>query len=364
MSEQALLKPVKLGRYALPNRVAMSPLTRNRAANPELAPTALHATYYTQRAGAGLIISEASQISPQGVGYPNTPGIYSDAQVAGWRRVTESVHAAGGHMFCQLWHVGRISLPDFHGGEPPVAPSAINPETTLYAPDFSQKPTVTPRALGTEEIKGIVDDYAHAARCALEAGFDGVEVHAANGYLLNQFLIDTSNQRSDAYGGSIENRARIVFEVVDAVAAIWGADRVGIRLSPSGLFNIGAGSDNRAQFDYVVDRLNDYALAYLHLMEPFAPVDDIPNMIPRVAEHYRPRYRGTLMINNGFDQAKGNAVIENGHADLVAYGRLFISNPDLPARFAAGAPLTEPDQATFYVGGEKGYIDYPTYETA
>lgn len=364
MSDQALLNPVKLGRYNLPNRVTMSPLTRNRATNPEHAPTALHTTYYTQRAGAGLIITEASQISPQGVGYPNTPGIYSDAQVAGWRHVTDAVHAAGGHIFCQLWHVGRISLPDFHAGELPVAPSAINPETTLYAPDFSQKPTVTPRALDHSEIKGIIEDYVRAARRALEAGFDGIEVHAANGYLLNQFLIDSSNQRTDEYGGNIENRARIVFEVLDAVTAIWGADRVGIRLSPSGLFNIGAGSDNRAQFDYVIERLNDYALAYLHLMEPFAPVDEMPNMVPHVAQHYRPRYHGTLMINNGFDQARGNEVIAQGHADLVAYGRLFISNPDLPARFATGAPLAEPDQDTFYVGGEKGYIDYPAYVAA
>ncbi|AOV16275.1 alkene reductase [Acidihalobacter aeolianus] len=364
MSDKNLLSPIKLGPYELPNRIAMAPMTRNRATNPEFAAGSIQATYYTQRAGAGLLISEGSQISPQAVGYPNTPGVYSPAQVAGWKQVTDAVHAAGGRIFCQLWHVGRISLPDFHDGKPPVAPSAVNPETTLYAPDGSQKPTVTPHALSLAEIRSTLDDYTHAARSALEAGFDGVEIHAANGYLLNQFLIDTSNQRTDEYGGSVEKRARIVFEVVEAVAGVWGADRVGIRLSPSGLFNIGAGSDNRSQFDYVIDRLNDHALAYLHLMEPFAPVDEIPNMIPHVAEHYRPRYRGTLIINNGFDQARGDAAIAQGLADMVAFGKPFISNPDLPARFAAGAPLAEYDQNTFYVGGEKGYIDYPAYSAA
>ncbi len=361
MSEQALLQPVKLGRYTLSHRVVMAPLTRDRANNPELAPSDMHVTYYTQRASAALIISEASPISPQGAGYPNTPGIYSEAQVAGWKPVVEAVHAQGGHMFCQLWHVGRISLPDFHAGQPPVAPSALNPEVELYAPDFSKKPTVAPRALETGEIKAIVQDYIKAAKNALDAGFDGVEVHAANGYLINQFLLDTTNLRTDEYGGSIENRARILFEVLDGVTEVWGADRVGVRLSPSGMFNIGAGSDNRAQFDYVINKLNEYTLAYLHLMEPFAPVDDIVNMIPRVAEHFRPLYQGVLMINNGFDRDSGNRVIAAGHADLVAYGRLFISNPDLPQRFAVNAPLTEPDMDTFYVGGEKGYIDYPAY---
>lgn len=359
MTEQALLKPIKLGRYQLSNRVVMAPMTRNRADNPEHTPTDLHVTYYSQRASAGLIISEASQISPQGVGYPNTPGIYSDSQINGWRQVTDAVHNLDGHIFSQLWHVGCISLPDFHNGALPVAPSAINPETKLYAPDFSQKPTVIPRALDIDEIKSIIDDYAHAANCALKSGFDGVEVHAANGYLLNQFLIDSSNQRTDEYGGSIENRARLIFEVLEKVIEIWGSDRVGIRLSPSGLFNIGAGSNNRDQFDYVINRLNDYGLAYLHLMEPFSEVDERANLIPNVAKHYRPMYHGNLMINNGFDHATGNEVINRGEADLVAFGRLFISNPDLPERFKAGAELDMPDQNTFYVGGEKGYIDYP-----
>jgi len=243
-----------------------------------------------------------------------------------------------------------------------VAPSAINPETTLYAPDLSQKPTVTPRALDTDEIKSIIDDYAHAANCALKAGFDGVEVHAANGYLLNQFLIDSSNQRTDEYGGSIENRARLIFEVLERVINIWGSNRVGIRLSPSGLFNIGAGSNNREQFDYVINCLNDYDLAYLHLMEPFTKVDESENLIPEVAKHYRPMYHGNLMINNGFDQKAGNDIINCGDADLVAFGRLFISNPDLPERFKTGVELTAPDQSTFYAGGEKGYIDYPNHK--
>ncbi|HET7370561.1 MAG TPA: alkene reductase [Gammaproteobacteria bacterium] len=358
MSNQPLLEPVRIGRYSLDNRVVMAPLTRSRADNPQLAPTDLHAEYYAQRASAGLIISEATQISPQGVGYINTPGIYSAAQVDGWNKVTRAVHAQGGMMFAQLWHVGRVSHPDFHNGELPVAPSAINPEGQAFTARGMQ-PTVTPRALATDEVRGIVADYVKAAKNAIKAGFDGVELHGANGYLPNQFLIDSANQRTDEYGGSIANRARFLFEIVDAVSHAIGAGRVGVRLSPSGLSNLKPDTNARALFEYVITRLNDYKLAYLHLIEPTEPVAHIPNMVANVAKHFRPFYQGTLITNGGYDRESGNSAIAEGHADLVAYGKLFIANPDLPERFRTGARLAEGDRATFYQGGARGYVDYP-----
>lgn len=339
----------------------MAPMTRSRADNPENAPTALHATYYKQRAGAGLIIAEGSQVSKQGVGYINTPGIYSSEQVKGWKLVTEAVHVEGGKIFLQLWHVGRMSHPDFHNGESPVAPSSLNPNQKSYTPE-GFKETVTPRALEVEEIAQIVKDFQNAAKNALDAGFDGVEIHASNGYLLHQFFSSTSNIRTDEYGGSKENRARILFEILQAIGEVFPIERVGVRLNPSlhGIFGMTLNEETIPTFDYIIDKLNDYPLAYLHLSEPFNDVSKVPHAEPHIAKRYRPLYKGNLIINGGFDQEKGNKVIEEGDADMVAYGTLFISNPDLPARFEADAALQAPDKGTFYTPGEKGYIDYPS----
>ncbi|MBD2187374.1 alkene reductase [Pseudanabaena mucicola] len=355
-----LLSPVKLGRYTLPNRVVLAPLTRNRAGDG-LAPTALNALHYAQRASGGLLITEASQISPQGMGYPNTPGIYSDEQVAGWRLVTDAVHAKGGKIFLQLWHVGRISHPDLQpNGELPVAPSAIAPEGEA-ATYTGMKPFVTPRALETSDIPQIVEQYRLGAKNAIAAGFDGVEIHGANGYLIDQFLQDNTNQRTDIYGGSLENRTRFLMEVTEAVVQECGSDRVGVRLSPSGTFNSMYDSNRAATFSYAVKELNRFDLAYLHLVAPrvegFGTAEDQPDL---GAEFFRPIYNGTIMTAGGYTLETGNAAIASGNADLVAFGRLYIANPDLVERFAINAPLNTPDRNTFYGGDEKGYTDYPT----
>ncbi len=361
MHTQPLLTPVKLGRHELPNRVVMAPMTRSRAYNRDQAPTELHAEYYAQRASAGLIITEGSQISPQGVGYVHTPGIHSEAQIKGWKKVSDAVHARNGRIFIQLWHVGRVSHPDFHNGALPVAPSAINPDTQSFTPQ-GLKDTVTPRALDTREVRQVVQDYVQAARNAMQAGFDGVEIHGANGYLIEQFLRDASNMRNDEYGGSVPNRARFLFDIVDGIVDSIGADRVGVRLSPANTWNVSADSDTRALYDFVIGALSSYELAYLHLREGQGDLSAIPNMVTRVTEHYRTVYRGTLITNTGYDRDKGDAVIANGHADLVAYGALFIANPDLVERFRVNAPLARADQNTFYQGGAQGYVDYPTLQ--
>lgn len=355
-----LLSSVKLGRYTLPNRIVMAPLTRNRSAEGNV-PRELNALYYKQRATAGLIISEATQVSPQGLGYPGTPGIHSPEQIAGWKLVTEAVHSQGGRIFLQLWHVGRISHPDLQpNGELPVAPSAIAPEgeSATYT---GMKPYVTPRALELEEIPQIIEQYRLGAKNALEAGFDGVEVHGANGYLLDQFLQDNSNHRTDSYGGSVENRSRLLLAVVAAVVEVWGSDRVGVRLSPSGTFNTMGDSHRAATFGYVVKELNQFNLAYLHLVAPrvegFGTAEDQPDL---GADFFRPIFQNPIITAGGYSFETGNAVIEAGHADLVAFGRLYIANPDLPERFATGAALNVPDRNTFYGGDEKGYTDYPT----
>ena len=358
MSTQALLAPVKLGRYELPNRVVMAPMTRSRAYNRDRAPTELHAQYYAQRASAGLIITEGSQISPQGVGYVYTPGIYSDAQIRAWKKVTEAVHARDGHIFSQLWHVGYVSHPDFHDGALPVAPSAINPHTKSFTPQ-GLKDTVAARALETDEVKTVVRDYVRAARNAVEAGFDGVEIHGANGYLIEQFLRDSSNHRGDEYGGSVPNRARFLFEIVEGVTDAIGAERTGLRLSPANTWNVPADSDTRALYDFVIGALSSYSLAYLHLREAQGDLSAIPNMVQNITAHYRTVYRGTLITNTGYDREQGNAVIGKGDADLVAYGVPYIANPDLVERFRVGAPLAQADQNTFYQGGARGYTDYP-----
>lgn len=360
MEKQPLLDSYKLGPITLKNRLVMAPMTRSRATNPETAAGELQAEYYAQRAGAGLLITEGTQVSKQGVGYIFTPGIYSEAQVAGWKTVTQAVHAKGGKIFAQLWHVGRISHPDLHHGELPVAPSALNPHDNVFTPE-GPKETVTPRVLETNEVKAIVQDFKNAAANAVKAGFDGIELHASNGYLFHQFFSKSANQRTDAYGGSIENRARILFEVLDAAKAEIDLNRVGVRLNPSlhGLFGITVDEETIPTFEYIVKRLNDYNLAYLHLSEPFTPVDNVPGAVKEIAKHFRPLYHGTLIINKGFNQETGNQVIADGLADLVAFGVPFIANPDLAERFAQNAELNKPDTATFYTGGEKGYIDYP-----
>lgn len=355
-----LFTPIQLGALSLPNRIVMAPLTRNRS-DMHNVPTEMNVRYYRQRASAGLIISEATQISPQGVGYPLTPGIHNDAQVEGWRRVVDTVHAAGGRMFLQLWHVGRISHPSLQpGSELPVAPSAIRPagEAVTYE---GMKPFETPRALALEEIPGIIEQYRLAAENAKRAGFDGVEIHNANGYLLDQFLRDGTNKRTDAYGGPVENRARLPLEVLEAVLSVWPSDRVGIRISPSGVFNDMHDSDPRRTFGYFVDQLNRYNLAYLHIVEP-EPVDEEAGAVLVPAREFRPLYHGNLMACGGYDLESAGRTLARGESDLIAFGKKFIANPDLPRRFRLHAPLNEPDPETFYGGDERGYIDYPSLE--
>ena len=357
-----LLSPYKLGNLELPNRIVMAPLTRNRAGQGNV-PGQLNATYYTQRASAGLIITEATQVSPQGLGYPSTPGIHSPEQVEGWKLVTDAVHQQGGRIFLQLWHVGRISHPDLQpDGALPVAPSAIAPkgEASTYE---GPKPFVTPRALETSEIPEIVEQYRKGAENALQAGFDGVEVHGANGYLLDQFLRDGTNHRTDEYGGSIENRARLLLEVTQAVAGVWGAQRVGVRLSPSGTFNDMHDSNPVATFSYAAEALNQFGLAYLHIVEVNeADLRHGGTEVP--TRHLHERFTGTLMVNGGYNSDRANAVLGKKEADLVSFGTLFLANPDLPQRFAFNAPLNPPDPTTFYGGGEKGYTDYPFWQAA
>lgn len=357
-----LLMPASLGPTTLPNRMVMAPMTRNRAGEG-LVPTEMMATYYRQRASAGLIVTEATQVSPQGVGYPGTPGIHTDAQVEGWKRVTAAVHEQGGRIFLQLWHVGRISHPSLQpGGALPVAPSAIAPEGRALTYEGPQ-PFVTPRALELEEIPGVVRQFADGARRALAAGFDGVEIHGANGYLIDQFLRDGTNHRTDAYGGSIQSRARFLLEVTEAVIQVWGADRVGVRLSPLSPFNSMSDSDPEATFDDAAGELGKLGIAYLHLaglVGAEAPESREYRMAQRLGE----RFGGTLMLNGGLTRESGEAVVASGLADLVSFGSLFLANPDLPERFAESAPLNAPDRATFYGGDHRGYIDYPTREVA
>ncbi len=358
MNQSPLLTPIKVGALHLPNRMIMAPLTRRRA-TAENMPTDLMPVYYAQRASAGLIISEATPISPQGIGYNNLPGIFTRAQVEAWKQVTAAVHGRGGRIFMQLWHVGRVSHSLFQPGHAlPVAPSAISAGDTINTPEGHRSMEV-PRALETQEITGIVEDYRKAAENALEAGFDGVEIHGANAYLIDQFLHDSSNKRTDVYGGSIENRCRFALQVVQAVCSVWGGQRVGIRLSPSNVRYGMNDKDPAALFGYLVGKLNALNMAYMHLVEPMLPLDEYPQMIREVARHFRPLWKGPLITAGNYNQEKGEAILREGIADMVAFGRLFISNPDLPERFAQKTPLTEPDISTFYAGGEKGYIDYP-----
>ncbi|MCX7190029.1 MAG: alkene reductase [Methylotenera sp.] len=351
-----LFSPVKLGGIALKNRMVMAPLTRNRAGAGGV-PQAMNVTYYVQRASAGLIISEATPISAMAHGYPALPGIYTDEQVAGWKKVTDAVHAEGGKIVLQLWHVGRISHPSLLPNDAqPVAPSAITPNGKAFTyqglVDYVQ-----PRALALSELPGIVADYVHATKSAISAGFDGVEIHAANGYLLDQFLRDGTNKREDNYGGNIENRTRLLLEVTKAVVAVAGADKVGIRISPVNPFNDMKDSNPQALFNYVVDVLNQFNLAYLHVVEGGIHGGGIAD--PFDFSALRKHCQSPYIANLAYDKARGNAAIATGHADAVAYGVPFIANPDLVKRFSTNAALNEADSSTFYGGTEQGYTDYP-----
>jgi N-ethylmaleimide reductase len=347
---EPLFEPYQLGPLHLSNRIVMAPMTRSRAIDGNV-PNPLAETYYRQRAGAGLIITEGSQVSSQGQGYIRTPGIHSPEQVAAWRKITAAVAREGGKIFLQLWHVGRISHPDFHSGALPVAPSAIAPDGEVYTAQGLQK-MVTPRALDASELPGIVEQFRKGAENAKAAGFDGVELHGANGYLLDQFTRDGANHRTDAYGGSIENRTRFPLEVTKAVIDVWGKERVGYRVSPTGPYNSMSDSDPLTTFTYLTERLNDLGIGYLHVVDPAKGEN-------RVAPALRRLFDGTFIINGGYDEASGNAAITSGEADLVAFGVPFLANPDLPYRFGKKAQLNAPDQATFYAGEDKGYTDYP-----
>lgn len=346
----------------------MAPMTRSRAAQPGNKPSQLNALYYAQRASAGLIVTEGAQISPQGQGYPWTPGIYTSEQIEGWREVANAVHAAGGHLFLQLWHVGRISHPLLQPeGALPVAPSAIPPKGEAFVLDAQGQPTmvpfVTPRALERAEIPGIIQQYAQAAQNALTSGIDGVEIHAANGYLLDQFISSRTNHRTDAYGGSIENRIRLLLEVTDAVAHVCGSQRVGVRISPFGTFNDMADENPEALFEAIADALSTRGIAYLHIVDPsFEGEADIRERGLQLIKILRKHFTGTLMLCGGYDRARAEAALLESRADLIGFGRAFIANPDLPLRLKADAPLNTADPHFFYGGGIQGYLDYPTRE--
>lgn len=359
----SLFDPLRCGDLTLPNRVIMAPLTRLRSKQPGNIPWELNATYYAQRASAGLIVSEATQVCQQGQGYPGSPGIHSDEQVAGWRKVTDAVHGAGGRMFLQLWHVGRISHSSFQpDGGAPVAPSAIRPTGETMTAEWGQADFETPRALTLEEISEVRAHYRRGAELAKDAGFDGVEVHGANGYLLDQFLQDGTNKRSDAYGGSIENRARLLLEVVDDAIKVWGKGRVGVRLSPYGTFNDMSDSNPELLFSHVISALSAKGIAYVHLIEPRAlPSEQDANLegVPATSRIFRAACKTVLISAGGYDRADALSAVQEGRADAVAFGRLFISNPDLPERLKANADLNAYDRSTFYGGDAKGYTDYP-----
>ncbi len=355
----ALFTPFTMGDVELPNRILLAPLTRGRT-GADRVPNDIMIEYYRQRATAGLIITEATIISPQAAGYVNTPGIYNRQQVRGWQRITEGVHAAQGRIFLQLWHMGRSSHPDFQpGGALPVAPSAIAIRGAECHTFMGKKPYPVPRALEIGEIPGIVADYANATRLARDAGFDGVEIHGANGYLIDQFLRDGTNRRTDRYGGSVENRARFLLEVTEAVVGAWRPERVGLRLSPTGAFGDMSDSNPAAIFGHAVAQLNQFGLGYLHVTEPL-PGHPFGTDLPPVAPLLRRTFQGPFIINGGYDAQSGARAIDEGEADLVSYGVPFLTSPDLVERFRIGEPLNPPDVATFYRGGAKGYIDYPT----
>ena len=349
-----IFDPITIGALSLPNRIIMAPLTRSRSGVSRV-PNQLMADYYVQRASAGLILSEATSVAPMGVGYADTPGIWSEEQVEGWKLVTSAVHAAGGRIVLQLWHVGRISDPIFLDGALPVAPSAIAAEghVSLVRPE---RPYTTPRALTTEEIPGIVTAYRKGAENALRAGFDGVEVHGANGYLLDQFLQDRTNHRNDQYGGSVENRARLMLEVIDASIAVWGADRVGLHLAPRGDAHSMGDSNPEATFGYVAREMAKRGIAFIFTRESLGE--------NRLSPQLKAAFGGAFIANEGFTKATANAELQSGDADAVAFGKLFIANPDLPRRLQLDAPLNEPKPETFFAPGPGGFTDYPVLKIA
>jgi N-ethylmaleimide reductase len=364
-----LFSPLTVGPYQLKHRVVLAPLTRMRAAKPSLAPRPLNAEYYAQRATpGGLLIAEASPVAATGFGSPGVPGIYSEAQVEGWRKVVDAVHAKGGIIFLQLWHVGRVSHSSFQpGGVLPVAPSAVPISAEFKTATADGKVTLyeTPRALETAEIAGVVDAYRQGAVNAKKAGFDGVEIHGANGYLIEQFLQSNSNLRTDRYGGSIENRARLLMEITQAAIEVCGADRVGLRLSPYGIANGSGEADPMPLYSHVVEALNPLGLAYLHFIEPRSSGAGRAEVnwqnVPSAMVLFRPIWKGVLITAGGFSGEAAEAAIAQGHADAIAFGRIFISNPDLPRRLREGFPLTPYNRATFYGGEAAGYTDYPAY---
>ena len=360
-SSTNIFSPVNLGAYNLQNRIVMAPMTRLRAVDS--IPNSVMATYYAQRSSAGLIVTECTMVSPMSNGYINCPGIYSQEQTNGWKQVTEAVHDRGGKIFLQLWHSGRVAHPSLLNGKLPVAPSAIAGEGTLHTP-IGKVTLETPRALETHEIPEVVEQFRKGAVNAMAAGFDGIELHGAFGYLIDQFLQDGSNQRTDEYGGSIENRARFLLEIMEAVTGVCGGEKVGIKLSPSNTFYGMKDSDPKATFSYVIEKLNPFNLAYIHLMEPNEI--DLANgqVLNPVLPIFRPIYQGTMITNGGYDKQTGNKVLSAGDADLISFGKLFISNPDLPQRFQVDADLNTPSPKTFYARGDRdlevGYTDYPT----
>lgn len=347
-----LLEPISIGNLKLKNRMVMAPLTRNRATNT--LPQAIQATYYAQRAGAGLIVAEATQISPMGQGYPHTPGIHSEQQIKAWKNTTDEVHKAGGLIFLQLWHVGRISHSSYHGGKLPVSASNVKNEGNIMYPDFSYKPSdESPRALETSEIPALIEDYRQATLNAKAAGFDGVEIHAANGYLIEQFLRTGTNKRTDAYGGSLENRLRLLKEVTEAVISAWDAKNVAVRLSPNNAEGSRSDTNPTETYSAAAKLLSPYNLAFLHTVEA-----DVGNT--KASKLMREAYKGTHLVTGGLTKESGEKLLEDGVADLAGYGKLFISNPDLPDRFKQNSPLNDWDNKTFFGGSEKGYTDYPS----
>ena len=361
--KQPLLEEYQLGDLKLKNRVIMSSLTRGRATNAGLVPTLLMAEYYAQRASAGLILSEGTWVNAKSIGFVNVPGIYTQEQVEGWKLVTKAVHDRGGFVFSQLGHIGSASHPDFFNGELPAGPSAINPQTQSFTPE-GFKDSLTPRELTVAEIKQTIQDYRQAAQNAKQAGFDGVEVHAQAGMLIPQFLSLATNRRTDEYGGSIENRARIVFEILDAIMEVWDSTRVAIKFTPVAISHVGIMTPDEETipiFQYILKKLSNYNLAYLHIT---GPAEDLTGTTVEVLQdnyfsHFRKNYSGRLMANLGFTQESGNAILKEGTADLVSFGALFIANPDLAERFEHHLPLSEGDRETYYAGGENGYLDYP-----
>lgn len=370
MSQPPLFDPLELGAVTLAHRVVMAPLTRLRSRQPGNVPTPLNARYYGQRASqGGLIIAEATNVSDQARGYPGAPGIHTPEQIEGWRGVVEAVHDKGGYLFIQIWHTGRVSHSSMHDGALPVAPSAIPAAGQHMTVNGESAEFEVPRSLRTEELPGIVADFRHAAQCAKAAGADGVEVHGANGYLLDQFLQNSANQRDDQYGGSIENRARLLLEVVDAASEVFGADRVGVRISPYGVVYGTTDTDPEALFNHVAAELGRRRIAYLHVIEPRVDQTSDENAFKdgrpeNVADRFKRIFGGPVIAAGGFVKETAEKAIREGHADAIAFGRLFIANPDLPKRLRLDAPMNRHHRPTFYGGGERGYTDYPSLEAS